>query len=278
MTTQRTKPLIRWAGGKSRLLKHLLPLPEHTAYIEPFAGGLAVLLAKSRSTVEVVNDLNGDLVTLYRCVQFHPEALIQELQWTLNSRRNLQDFLAQPGLTDLQRSARWLVRNKIGFGTSMTSYGVSRTSGGAATGSRENVQQAIRDLSARLDKVSVENLSYERMLRLYDAPGTLFFMDPPYYQSKADCYDGWNEAQMSKFAAQVQQLKGDWIVTVDDSDLNRRLFQGWHTTAVKTRNGALNQAQAKGKQTFGEIIIRKTPAPATSERTKLLQLATACTV
>ncbi|WP_256200221.1 hypothetical protein [Verrucomicrobium spinosum] len=76
----------------------------------------------------------------------------------------------------------------------------------------------------------------------------------------------------------MAELKGDWIVTVDDSPLNRRLFHGWHTTAVKTRNGALNQAQAKGKQTFGEIIIRKTPAPATSERTKLVQLAAACTV
>lgn len=274
MTTPRTKPLIRWAGGKSRLLKHLLPLPEHTAYVEPFAGGLALLLAKSRSTVEVVNDLNGDLVTLYRCVQFHPDALIAEIQWTLNSRRNLYDFLAQPGLTDLQRAARWLIRNKTGFGTSMTSYGVSRQSSGSATGSRENVLQAIRELSARLDKVSVENLSYERMLRLYDAPGTLFFLDPPYYNSKAECYDGWNEAQMTEFADRVLQLQGDWIVTVDDSALNRRLFHGWPTTTLKTVNGATNQAHTKGKQTFGEIIIRKHPAPAREPRAKMLQAAT----
>lgn len=275
MTTQRIKPLIKWAGGKTRLLKHLLPLPEHTAYVEPFAGGLAVLLAKSRSTLEVVNDLNGDLVTLYRCVQFHPEALIQEMQWTLNSRRNLYDFLVQPGLTDIQRAARWLIRNKTGFGTSMTSYGVSRTSGGAATGSRENVLKSISELSLRLDKVSVENLSYERMLRLYDAPGTLFFMDPPYFQSKADCYDGWNEAQMTEFAERVAQLKGDWIVTLDDSALTRRLFKGWHITGLKTVNGAVNQAHTKGKKTFGEIIVRKQPAPHTSQRTKLVQVATA---
>lgn len=276
MTTQRIRPLIRWAGGKSRLLKHLLPLPEHTAYVEPFAGGLAVLLAKSRSTIEVVNDLNGDLVNLYRCVQFHPEAIIQEVQWTLNSRRNLQDFLAQPGLTDLQRAARWLVRNKTGFGTSMTSYGVSRTSGGSATGSRENVQKAIRDLSARLDKVSVENLSYERMLRLYDAPGTLFFMDPPYYQSDASCYDGWNEAEMTQFAERVLQLKGDWIVTLDDSKLTRQLFKGWTITPIKTVNGARNRAQ--GTTTFGEIIVRKQPAPRSGARTALVQLAATCTV
>lgn len=93
----RTKPILRWPGGKSRMLPRLLPLlPPHTLYCEPFAGGLAVLLAKGRSPAEVVNDLNGDLVSLYRCAQYHLDALISEVEFTISSRQNLADFKAQP--------------------------------------------------------------------------------------------------------------------------------------------------------------------------------------
>ena len=71
------KPAIRWAGGKRLLAKYILPhvLP-HECYVEPFSGGLAVMLAKPRSRMEVVNDIDGDLVTFYRCVRFHQEPLL----------------------------------------------------------------------------------------------------------------------------------------------------------------------------------------------------------
>lgn len=94
----RVKPAVSWPGGKSRLLKHILPLiPEHTCYCEPFAGGLAVLLAKQRSGIEVINDLNGDLITFYRCVRFHQDALLTELEFVMNSRQEFYDFRDQGG-------------------------------------------------------------------------------------------------------------------------------------------------------------------------------------
>jgi DNA adenine methylase len=66
----RTKPVLIWPGGKSRHLKHILPLiPPHECYCEPFAGGVAVFLAKPRSRLEVINDLNGDLISFYLCAQ-----------------------------------------------------------------------------------------------------------------------------------------------------------------------------------------------------------------
>lgn len=77
------KPILRWPGGKSRLLSNILPLiPEHICYAEPFAGGLAVLLAKPRSKVEVTNDANGTFVGLSACaVAFAgaPRATFEEI-------------------------------------------------------------------------------------------------------------------------------------------------------------------------------------------------------
>jgi len=244
-----TKPVLRWPGGKTRLLKQILPLfRPHTCYV------------KERSKIEVVNDLNGDVVGLYRCAQFHLEALISEIQWMLSSRQNLKDYLAQPGLTDLQRAARFLIRNRTSFAGGGSSYAVAKSGGGGAGVSRETVVELLRALSLRLDKVSVENAPYERILRNYDAPATLFFLDPPYVGNDTSNYDAWQEAQMTDFAERVRDLEGDWIVTVNDSPQTRKLFRDHDITPLVTKSGTVNHRTAKGA-TFGELIIRRKVTP-----------------
>ncbi len=253
---KRVKPILRWPGGKSRLLKYLLPLiPKHVCYCEPFAGGLAVLLAKERSDVEVVNDSKSELVHLYRNIQYHLPALLEEIEWILNSRQNLTDFMAQPGLTEIQQSARWLIRNKISFGGKLTSFGVSRTGGGGASVSRTGIAESLRAFNGRMDRVAVEHLSYERCIRLYDAPDTFFFIDPPYLNSDPGAYDGWSEEQVEGLRTLLAGVKGQWLLTLDDSAFNRRVFKGCHIQAVKTYNGGVNNAKRPGTQ-FGELIIR----------------------
>lgn len=255
-TTSKTKPIIRWPGGKTRLLKTILPLIRpHVCYVEPFAGGLAVFLAKERSKVEVLNDLNSDLVTLYRCAQYHLDALIEELRWVLNARDTLRDYLKQPGLTDIQRAARFLIRNRISFGGTGHSYGVSKTSGGAAT-SRARVLEALAAFSARLDRVSIENVTWERILPLYDGRDTFFFMDPPYMGGETKAYAAWQEPQMRAFAQAVQQLEGDWIVTVNDCPVTRELFAAHDITPVTTASGGTNR-KLKPDATFKELVIRR---------------------
>ncbi len=251
---KRIRPVLSWPGGKSRLLKSLLPrIGPHTTYVEPFAGGLALLLAKPRSRAEVVNDLNGDLVSLYRCAQYHLEELCREIDLTIYSRRNVSDYLANRGLTEIQRAARFLMINKLSFGGGMTSYGVTRTS---KVKSLAVVPRALRDLSARLDGVSVENLSYERILTLYDAPGTLFFCDPPYVNSApGKAYEGWTEDHLSAFAQRIRSLQGQWMVTLDDSELTRAAFKGCRIDSVTTRNGCVNK-RLKPAATFQELIIQ----------------------
>lgn len=262
---KRIRPIVRWPGGKSRLLAHLFPLPQHGTYVEPFAGGLAVLLAKPPSAVEIVNDLNDDLVCLYRVAQFHLDALICELAFMLHSRKNMRDFIRQPGLTDIQRAARFLARNRCCFGSNMESYAVVRKPTGGLS-SRKNVEELLRRFNERLDRVSVENQSYERCLEVYDGPASLFFMAPPYLNSKASTYRGWNEQEMTQFADRVKALEGQWIVTVDDSRLNRELFADYQIKALRTWNGACNQRTDPGRK-FGELIIRSSPLKAARSAT-----------
>nr|DAK49910.1 MAG TPA: DNA adenine methylase [Caudoviricetes sp.]DAQ17095.1 MAG TPA: DNA adenine methylase [Caudoviricetes sp.] len=88
MPTNKPAPLVPWMGGKRRLAKHLLPMfPEHQCYVELFAGGAALFfLRPKRAKCEVLNDLNGQLINLYRVVQHHFDEFVRQFEWTLTSR------------------------------------------------------------------------------------------------------------------------------------------------------------------------------------------------
>ncbi len=247
-----TKPILRWPGGKTRLLSRLLPLiRSHTLFVEAFAGGAALTLAKEPSKVEVINDINGELVNLYRHAQFHIDALVTEVEFTLNSRSDLDALIEQPGLTGLQQAARYLLRNRLSFGGSGDSFAVSKQ----AQPSRAAVLEKLRAFSARLDKVAVENLSYERLCKNYDSPGTFWFFDPPYTVGEVGSYAAWDHERMKAFAAAVATLQGDWLVTVNDTPQNRALFKGHEIHPVVTSSCAVNR-RLKPDATFGELIIR----------------------
>jgi DNA adenine methylase len=237
------------------MLKLILPrIPEHVCYCEPFAGGLAVLLAKPRSNVEIVNDVNGTLVALYRNLQYHLPAMLSEIDWMFSSRQTLHDFIAQPGLTEIQRAARYLLVNRTSFGGNMHSFAVAKTRGGGAAFDRDTTTKLLGAAHERLNKVVVENLPYERCLANYDSKDSFHFMDPPYLNAQTAAYRGWTEKEMRQFRRTVEKLKGKWLVTVDDSPLNRELFSDCNLEPVSTQNRLCN-TRTHNHVKFEELII-----------------------
>lgn len=253
-SSQPVKPIMAWPGSKRRMLKHLLPLVPASArcYCEVFAGSAALLMAKERHPVEVVNDLNGDLVALMRNAHFHLPALMEEMRWFISSRADLHDFRAQPGITEIQRAARFLLRHKASFGGGGQSFAVSKTCNKGFD--RDAVGESLEQVRRRLNRVMVENLPYERCLQNYDSPETFFFMDPPYVDAPTAAYDGWTQADMAQFRARVDRLQGSWMVTINDSPANRALFSDCKVKAVATANRLRNN-RTTSAATFGEIII-----------------------
>lgn len=251
MELPKPRPVVSWAGGKGKLLKHILPLiPEHTLYVEVFGGSLAVFLSKPPSEIEVVNDINGDLVSFYRCCKFHLEALLDELDLVLNSRQEFEDYCAQPGLTEIQRAARWFLRNKLSFAGHGEHYAITRKT---PLTSRAQRLVAIRSLNRRLDRTSIERRSWELMFKAYDTPEALFFLDPPYPEDGGKCYGGWDEVTVERFCTAVKALEAKWLFTFKDCEQVRELMAGYTFHTIDRARGIDNK---KGKSArYLEVVI-----------------------
>lgn len=251
----KARPIFSWQGGKRWLVKELLPLiPQHKMYVELFCGGGALLCAKPTSEGEVINDINSDLVSLYRVVKYHPDELFRELDFCLNSREDFAAFKEQRGLTDIQRAARWFMRMKNGFGGSPEHFGRARTGGGAAFSSREGKLGLMKAMHRRFDKVVIENLDWRKCIDLYDSKNAVFFCDPPYTTGAAH-YGAWSFDDLASFRETgLDQMKGTWILTIDDTPGNRGLFRDCHIRAFQRSNGI--SRGKNGVSTYHELIIR----------------------
>ncbi|MBM96487.1 MAG: restriction endonuclease subunit M [Oceanospirillaceae bacterium] len=229
------KPIIPWMGGKRRLAKTILPMfPEHKCYVEPFCGGAAIFLMKDESKVEVINDINRDLITLYRVVKHHFEELYRQFQWTLTSRQNWEWLKSTPPetLTDIQRAARFLYLQKLAFGAKVegTTFGISAT-----TKPRFNLLTLERDLEAchhRLARTTIEALAWDKCVIRYDREETLFYCDPPYWQTAGYGTEfGWE--QYEKLAELSKTIQGKMIISINDHPEIRKLFAHMRVEEVK---------------------------------------------
>lgn len=247
------RPVFGWPGGKRRMLKYILPLiPEHMLYVEVFGGGLAVFAAKNPSEIEVINDINGDLISFYRCCKFHLDALLDELDLVQNSRQEIDDYREQRGLTEIQRAARFFIVNVLSFGGTMTGFRVSRT---APLPSRAKRMLAIRALNHRLDRTTIERLSWDKCLDLYDHEKAFIFLDPPYLNGGGEAYNGWSEHELQRFADRVRKLRGGWMVTFQDCEQVRDHFAGYQLRAVERQNGIGASRKGQKGRRYAEVII-----------------------
>lgn len=231
-----TKPIIPWLGGKRRLAKHILPLfPEHTCYVEGFAGGAALFFLKEPSDVEVLNDVNGDLVNLYRVVKHHLEELLRQFKWALTSRQMYEWTQATPPetLTDVQRAARFFYLQKLSFGSRVE----GQTFGTATTSpARLNLLRLEEDLSMahlRLARVTIEQLPWQLCLARYDRPHTLFYLDPPYWGTEGYGVEFGLE-QYAEMASLMRSAQGRVVVSVNDIPEMRKAFAGFRMARVRT--------------------------------------------
>ena len=227
-------PIIPWVGGKRRLAKHILPMfPEHRCYVEPFAGAAALYFLKEQAKVEVLNDVNGELVNLYRVVKHHMGEFVQQFRWSLTSRQMFKWLQITPEetLTDIQRAVRFFYLQKNAFGGK-----VSKQTLGTATTSppRLNLLRLEEDLSQahlRLSQTYIEHLDWTACIAKYDREYTLFYCDPPYWKTEGYGVD-FGLDQYTRMAELARLIKGKMLISVNDIPEMRKAFAGLHMVSL----------------------------------------------
>jgi len=214
-------------GGKSRVAARLAAcLPDHRCYVEVFAGAANLLFATLPSRAEGVNDVHDDLITLFRVVRYHRREFLRELDLVSHSRVEFGDFHAQPGLTDIQRAARFYYIVRVCFGGKAGAadchFGYGTT--GRARFSR-SVLSTVTAAHKRLAGVTIEHLDFSACIARYDRPHTVFYCDPPYLDT-AGYRDPFDMAAQQRLAATLAAIKGRFLLSINDHPDIRRLYHG----------------------------------------------------
>ena len=237
---RQVKPPFSYYGGKTTLATDIADLlPPHEHYVEPFAGSLAVLLAKPRAPQETVNDLDSKLVAFWRVLRDRPDDLWRACALTPHSREELE--AAQEETSDEVELARrvWVVLTQSRSHTVKATGWWQRTAPKVATPPQHLAAYTERVAGAaeRLRGVSIENRDALDVIRDYGKhPGNLLYLDPPYLGStRATNYrhEMLTDEAHTEFAEAVNACTAKVVISGYDSPLYADLFPGWHVTRLK---------------------------------------------
>ena len=258
-TIRPSTPLAPYLGGKRFLSRRLCAIigdiPHHT-FVDVFVGGGGVFLRRDkRPRAEVINDLSGDVANVFRVARRHYEPLVAEFDWLLGSREEFarQMCIDPATLTDIERAARFIYLQRLGFGGKIMgrSFGVDRR-----TPSRlrlANLRAQLRDVRDRLAEVTIERLPYQDCIRRYDAPETLFYLDPPYVGCEGDYGSGFEPTDFFRMAEQLAAIEGKFVLSINDHPIAREAFGRFDVVEVPVTY-TIGTASGGGKR-VGELIV-----------------------
>lgn len=255
-------PLAPYIGGKRNLARRIVQRIEalpHETYAEAFVGMAGVFLRRGRAPkAEVINDYNRDVANFFRVLQRHYLPFLDMIRWQITTRAEFERLAAtDPAtLTDLERAARFLYLQRTAFGGKVSgrSFGVSVGRSGRFDITR--LGPMLEEVHERLAGVVVECLDFREFLRRYDRPGTLFYLDPPYYGSEGDY--GRNLFQREDYQDLVEllrDLRGQFLLSINDVAPVREMFEGFELEAVETTYSLAGGAKSKRTR---ELIIANT--------------------
>lgn len=236
--------LVRYHGGKVRMADKIIGLfPAHECYVEPFGGGAAVLMAKPRARLEVYNDLDGDMVALFRALRDAPQELAQAIALTPFAREE-HEASYQPAMTDVERARRVLVRSHFGHGSS----GIHRATGFRAAGMRAgslpvhgwmDMPETVRVSAERMRGVVIEQRPAVQVMQAHDGPQTVHYVDPPYLPETRDRGRDYRHEMTREehedLLAALRGLRGSVVLSGYTSDLYDDALHDWRRIEVRAR-------------------------------------------
>lgn len=247
-------PPFAYFGGKTRLAERIVSLlPPHQHYVEPYAGSLAVLLAKPRADMETVNDLDGDLMTFWRVLRDRPDDLALHMALTPHSREEHQAAYDLAVDDELERARRvWVLLSQGRGGTLRgTGWRFYANPVGSSYGMPDYLAAYVKRVppaAQRLTGVSLECRTALEVIADYGQhTDVLLYCDPPYVGSTRSAnyrHEMVDDEQHRALAAALHDCRAAVVLSGYHSPLYDDLYDGWHRAELEawTGNGIRNGA------------------------------------
>lgn len=246
-------PVIRYHGGKFRLAPWIIQhLPPHRCYVEPFGGAAGVLIQKPRAYAEVYNDLDGDVVNLFRVLRDPAmrAELTNQLLLTPYARAEFEQAWIPSG-NPIEQARRLVIRAQMGFGSAGATKGSTgfRIDTKRAYGTAQQLWAAypetLASIGQRLTGVLIENRPAIEVMQAHDAPDTLHFVDPPYVfatrelRNTKGCYrHEMTDEQHIELLQAIKGLQGMVAISGYPSDLYTEHLRSWQMVTTPARISA----------------------------------------
>lgn len=238
------RPIMRYHGGKWNLAVWIVSfLPKHRIYVEPYGGAASVLMRKPRSYAEIYNDLDGEIVNLFRVLRNASTAreLIRLAHLTPYSRQEFeQSYITADD--PVEQARRTLFRSAAGFSTAganaarwTTGFRGNVTSSGTTpAGDWAGVPAVLEQIIERLHGVVIEHATALEVIERYDGADTLFYLDPPYpFETRngrwaGNCYQHeMTDQQHRELAEVIREIEGMAIISGYRCKLYDDFYREW---------------------------------------------------
>ena len=257
MQRTKLKAPFGWVGGKTQLAKDIINLipDDHKTYIEVFGGAGSVLYQKEPSKLEVLNDINSELINLHRIIRNNPQSLSMYLNDLLISRDIFQDIKTKhlKGRNNIEKAALYFYQLTQSFGSKGDNFAMSTKSGRKP----KNIYRNFKTVSERLKFVTIENMSFNKLIPLYDKEDSFFYVDPPYVETESYYKNtgGFGIKEHEELSDLLSKVKGRFLLSYNDSVVVRELYKGFNIQTTKQVSYGLGKnAQGKNK-VVNELFI-----------------------
>jgi DNA adenine methylase len=234
------RPVLRYHGGKWILAPWIIShFPQHRVYTEAFGGAASVLMRKPRSYGEVYNDLDGEIVNLFRVLRGERAGeLVAALRLTPFAREEFEESY-EAAADGLEQARRTVVRSFMGFGSNAHNRKTgfrsnSNRSGTTPAHDWANLPESIAAIVERLRGVAIEHRNAADVIAQHDAPTTLHYVDPPYPKgTRSDTGNDYahelTDDQHRELASTLRSVAGMVILSGYPCGLyDDELYADWH--------------------------------------------------
>ncbi len=245
-------------GGKSKLADWIVShFPEHRVYVEPFCGSCAVLFAKEKSEIEVINDKDEDIFNIYRTILAHPKELSALIFATPYSVHN---WNVTPR-SKLEQARQYIAKSKQHFvgnykkGTRLGSLFALDRGGGAKAKTWANWFKRVLPAFMRLREVQMHNKDAVKIIQNFNRKDTLIYCDPPYVGHERDYKHEFSEEDYQEMVRALKRSKA--MVIVSDTEKARHHFVGWWCVSREVQRN--NSFKGKCRRSSMEVLYANFP-------------------